>query len=452
MEIDKLKKLFFGLIFFFMIMVCNKSNAAGTVSLSVDKANIYVEDEFSVSVNLNGSSAATLTAKITVDTSKVDYVSGPSNSNFSNGRVIYTWTDPNGGDNPISGNIATFKFKSKAVGKANFSVSGDFFGADENSLNPSFSGTSINISEKPAVSPETGGNEGGNTGGNSGNNSNGSTGSSNGSSGGNSSSNVGGPSGGTNSSNSNNGNNEAKSNNANLKSLHLSIEGLSPAFNKNTTNYYIVVPENITNINVIAEAEDSSSKIDISGNNNLQMGENKIQIAVTAPNNKSKKIYIINVTRTSSLENANANLLNLAIENITLEPEFNKDVTQYEVQVGSNIDSINVLAVAEVEGASVDVQGVSNLQFGNNTVNIKVTAKDGATTKEYAISVYRKTEEEEENGIMLIRDGGISLQDGQLDTKESTNKIIAIVVFAVLVLGLGGVAFVMIRKNMKKKR
>ena len=36
------------------------------------------------------------------------------NSNFVNGRVIYTWTDQSGGLNPkTSGTIASFKFKAK---------------------------------------------------------------------------------------------------------------------------------------------------------------------------------------------------------------------------------------------------------------------------------------------------------------------------------------------------
>ena len=77
-------------------------------------------------------SAATLTIKINVDTSKVEYVSGPGNSNFVNGRVIYTWTDPNGGLSPItSGTVATFKFKAKSAGTASFSVSGEFYDSNE---------------------------------------------------------------------------------------------------------------------------------------------------------------------------------------------------------------------------------------------------------------------------------------------------------------------------------
>lgn len=127
-------------------------NAVGTVSLTASKTSLNPGDTFTISVKLSGGSVATLTSRITVDTSKIDYVSGPANTSFSGGRVIYTWTDPNGGASPITGTIATFTFRAKTVGSATFSVSGDFYTADEANLNPGFTGTSVIISE-PAPPP-----------------------------------------------------------------------------------------------------------------------------------------------------------------------------------------------------------------------------------------------------------------------------------------------------------
>lgn len=141
--------LYFGLNF-------NKVEAAGGVTLTSNMSSAYIGDEFTVSVNVSGMSVATLTIKINVDTSKVDYVSGPGNSNFTNGRVIYTWTDPNGGASPItSGTIATFKFKAKQAGTASFSVSGEFYDSNENTITPSFSGTSVILQEKTVTPPSS---------------------------------------------------------------------------------------------------------------------------------------------------------------------------------------------------------------------------------------------------------------------------------------------------------
>ena len=44
----------------------------------------------------------------------------------------------------------------------------------------------------------------------------------------------------------------------------------------------------------------------------------------------------------------------------------------------------------------VQIQGAENLQFGDNTVNITVTAEDNNTVKVYTIHVHRKTKEEED--------------------------------------------------------
>lgn len=232
---------------------------------------------------------------------------------------------------------------------------------------------------------------------------------------------------------------------------------MSPAFNKNTTNYYIVVSESVNNINVVAEPEDSNAKVNISGNNNLQVGNNKITISVTAPNNKNKKTYTINVTKTNNPDNSNASLLNLAVENVTLEPEFNKDVTQYRAQVGSGQESLNILAVPEIEGANVDIQGKDNLQFGENTITIKVTAKDGTTIKEYIILVYRKTQEEENSEIMLHNEDMENenmLVDNieNVELNETKAKVSTIAFCVIVIASLGGVIYMIVRKYVKENK
>lgn len=142
-----MKRLFISIIvislyFFLTIQVF----ATGTISTGVSSSSINVGDMVNVSVNLSGVSIATLTSKLSFDTQKLQYISGPSNSNVVNGKVIYTWTDPNGGETPkTGGTIATFTFKAISAGTASFSVSGDYFTPDEVSANPAFVGASVNI-------------------------------------------------------------------------------------------------------------------------------------------------------------------------------------------------------------------------------------------------------------------------------------------------------------------
>lgn len=437
-------KIYLGILMLVLFIVLSSNvNAAGSVTLSASKSTVTVGDEFSITVSLNGASAATLTTRISIDTSKVEYISGPSNSSYSNGRVIYTWTDPTGGSNPKTGALATFKFKSKQAGKASFSVNGDLYDSDENPINPSFSGTSVTIQEKVVTPPpETGGNTGGNTGGSTG----------------------GGSSGGTTTppppttstkpntggnSNSGNTNTNNTSTNANLKSLHINIEGMSPSFNKNTTKYYITVPNTISSLQVTAEPEDKGAKVNITGNTDLKTGDNKITIEVTAADNKTKKTYTINATKTDDPNTANANLENLAIENVILDPEFNADITQYTTTIASNHETLNILAVPQIEGATVNIQGKDNIQFGQNQITITVTATNGTTTKDYIISLYKKTEEEElqeQQQIMPINE-----EEPPQETKQ-TIKAGHVAIITITVLGVGGIIFILIRKYILENR
>lgn len=373
------KKIYFiTLLFICLLLFTTKSQAAGSIKLSSSKSSVNVGDEFNISVNLSGASVATLTTRITIDTSKVDYISGPTNTNFSNGKVIYTWTDPTGGANPkTDGTIATFKLKAKATGTASFSVSGDFYTPDEKPVKPSFSGTSVTIKEtstqapnptpsptptptpSPTPTPTPPSNSGGTTGG-------GTTSGGSSSSGGSNSGTTGGTTSGANqgsSSNVENNNTQNVSTNANLKELHLNVEGLSPAFQKTITRYNLIVGNDIEQIVVNAIPEDSNAKVGVTGNTNLKAGVNEIRIAVTAPDGKTTKTYMIEVTKTENPDLANAKLENLAIENVTLEPEFNPDITNYNAIIGSDVENIHILAIPQIEGASVEIVGADNIQF-----------------------------------------------------------------------------------------
>lgn len=355
---------------------------------------------------------------------------------FLNGRAIYTWTDPTGGDNPkTGGTIVSFKFRAKATGKASFSVSGDFYSPNETNINPSFSGTSVTIQEKQ-VAPPT--NNNGGTGGSTGGSSSGTTGGT-----------TNKPSGGTTnkpSTGTNNNTSSSASKNANLKELHLDVEGLSPRFNKNTTNYSIVVGDNVDSITVNAIPEDSNASVNVTGNTGLAVGVNKINIKVTAPDKKTTKTYTINVTKTANPDLANASLENLAIENVTLTPEFSADIFEYSAKVGSTIDTLNILAVPQIEGASVTIQGNENFQFGENIITISVVAKDEVTKKDYIINVYKKTVEEEEQEMAQTNTEEIKEED-------VNNLNTGTLVFLVIVVGsIGGLIFMVIRKYVSERK
>lgn len=433
-----MKKTYISIFLFFSIIFISGIVQAASVSLSASPSSVTVGNEFTVSANLSGASIASLSVKIGVDTSKVEYVSGPASSSFRNGTAIYTWTDPQGGLAPLTGGtIVTFKFRAKDTGTANFSVSGSFYDANEQGITPSFAGTSINITPVPTVAPQPTVNptpaptekpptnapivtEAPNNNGQQN------------------------PAPTQNPGNNGNNYQGTVSSNASLKEMRIDVEGITPKFSKNITSYSVVVSNDINNINVVAIPEDSNAQVVVSGNNNLIEGSNVITVSVTAPDGKTRKNYIINVTKTANPELANASLENLAIENVTLNPEFNSEVINYTAEVEKEIENLNILAVPQRENAKVTINGGQNLAFGENVINITVLAEDGLTEKIYTVVVNRKGEEPIEEEV---------IEENNDNNEEKQTNIIGKIVGVIVVLGIaGGIGYFLFSKYPVKKK
>ncbi len=474
-----MKKIFLTLFFLAFLLITPKVQAAGNVSLSANKSSVNIGEEFTVSISLSGAEVASLTARVTVDTSKVEFVSGPSNSNFRNGRIIYTWTDPNGGDSPLKGGtIATFTLKARTGGIAGFSVSGDFYAPDESAINLNFSGVNVTVKEPitpppvtpapatsvpetpepevpvtpnptevvaqtptpepestpPPVEPEpTIIQETPNT-----------------------------PEqtlkpatpANTPTQSDNPATNETQSSNTNLKSLRLDVATINPNFAPDLLQYEAIVNESINNIDVLAVPEDSRSTISITGNNDLEIGRNLIQITVIAQSG-DKKTYNLTVNKTSEADNLNSYLENLAIENVFLVPEFKPDVFRYNADIESTQNNVKILAIPQIEGATVSIEGQDNISYGNNTITITVTSKNGASTSTYSILTYRKTEDEElaEREKTQIDEETLENDDNkELNEEKRENKAGSIILAVIVTLGAISLSGVLTWKYLKEKK
>lgn len=85
------------------------------------------------------------------------------------------------------------------------------------------------------------------------------------------------------------------SKNNNLGSLSVEGAELSPAFNKDVTEYSATLPVDTTKAKIIATAADSTASIAGAGEIDVVDGLNKIEIVVTAQHGE-KKTYVINLT------------------------------------------------------------------------------------------------------------------------------------------------------------
>lgn len=85
----------------------------------------------------------------------------------------------------------------------------------------------------------------------------------------------------------------SQSSNTTLQVMRLDQEGLIPSFEKNIHQYYLTVPSNIQNIEVLAISENPKATIEITGNTNLQEGLNLITIQIISED-KTRKYSLYN--------------------------------------------------------------------------------------------------------------------------------------------------------------
>ena len=90
---------------------------------------------------------------------------------------------------------------------------------------------------------------------------------------------------------------DSSSKDASLASLTISPGTLKPAFSADVTEYTAAVSSDVSSITVSAPAKDGGAKVAVSGNDELQDGENTITCTVTAEDGETTKTYTIVVTR-----------------------------------------------------------------------------------------------------------------------------------------------------------
>lgn len=174
---------------------------------------------------------------------------------------------------------------------------------------------------------------------------------------------------------------EKKSDNANLKSLVVENHELIPSFSSSNTSYTMQVTNDITDLNITAEAEDEKATVSIKGEKDLKEGENIVTISVTAEDGTTIKNYEIKVTKLPEITLA---LQSLSIEGTDIEDEFEPNVFEYEIQF-RELTKLNIEAVANEETAKVEIIGNEDLEEGENIITIMVTSEDELQTVTYQI-------------------------------------------------------------------
>ena len=123
------------------------------------------------------------------------------------------------------------------------------------------------------------------------------------------------------------------------------------------------------------------------------------------------KTELLTETKPKEEKSTNKLLKSLKIEEANLNPEFDKDVTNYTLKIGKDVNSLKIEAVAEDDKSQVSISGNEDLKNGENTVKITVTAEDG-TIRTYTITVTKDEKDESEKlKLASLKITGITFSD-----------------------------------------
>jgi uncharacterized repeat protein (TIGR02543 family) len=191
---------------------------------------------------------------------------------------------------------------------------------------------------------------------------------------------------------------------ATLSNLTLSSGTLSPTFDSATETYTASVANDVDSVTVTASKSNSGANtvqyLGATGTTSftgaLAVGSNVIRTVVTAGDGITTKTYTVTVTRAASTV---ATLSALAASAGTLSPTFASGTETYTVSVANSVVSTTITPTRTQANATIRVNGTLvtsgsassaiSLSVGSNSINVVVTAQDGATSKTYTVTVTR---------------------------------------------------------------
>lgn len=141
---------------------------------------------------------------------------------------------------------------------------------------------------------------------------------------------------------------------------------LTPAFSPNTYNYNVSIDPLVTDVTVVAVAEDERSVVAINTtegtSRSIPVSEDSalVQVEITAPDTVTTQIYQINITRSVGLEESrllNFEFFNEDNEAILLSPGFDPDSSSYKLHVAWNSYYVKVRATSISPSATIKIDG-----------------------------------------------------------------------------------------------
>ena len=211
----------------------------------------------------------------------------------------------------------------------------------------------------------------------------------------------------------------APSSDATLQKLEISgTDPLKPKFMPSETSYKTQLQKDVEEITVTATPTNSASIMWL-GDQKLEPGvpsrpikiletQAELIIKVTAQDGKTTKSYVVDLTNLNPVKQSdNADLDSLTIEYGDMRPRFNPSITNYNVAVSSETDSVRIIPRASDRYAKIEVLKGSKaigdengyfydaIDFGANKYTVKVTSPSEKKVKTYSLTINREVEDKE---------------------------------------------------------
>lgn len=223
-----MKRMYISILMFltiFCIPIYNKATTTATVYLQSNRDLVEINEEIEISFYIKDAKTAAFDITIYFDETKLELVNKPENSNVNGNQIKIVWYDAKGGSGAKENELGKIKFKAKNNGVANFVINGKFYTEKGQLIQTNFEALQVQIGkEETNLEKQAKEEQGTNT----------------------------------------------QSNNANLQSLRLDVEGIVPSFEPNIYDYDLTVGNNINDIEILAVAQNPNAKVEVSGNTRIK--------------------------------------------------------------------------------------------------------------------------------------------------------------------------------------
>lgn len=193
--------------------------------------------------------------------------------------------------------------------------------------------------------------------------------------------------------------------NADLRDIRPSSGTLTPNFSASITSYVVNVANDVAQISLTSVLADTTATMTLNGISisdgmpspaiSLAVGNNAVNITVTAQDNATTNTYRVNIIRAQS---GNAGLVGLVSTVGSLEPAFSPGTTSYALSVPFDTAALQLMPTAGDPAATITINGnavasgtmSASLPLGsvNTALTVVVTAQNG-TTRTYTVNAAR---------------------------------------------------------------